>query len=240
VLARQLLRCFFALALPFLLVMAALRFTLSDAYLRLAYQRPSLPRDAYGMNTAARLHYGPQALPYILGELSAAQLQALRLPRELCTMPADDAPDCPLLNERARQHLYDVRRLLLPAMSGAALTLALALLAVLLARQRRHWQPAIAQGLLRGAQGTLLALFALALLALVAWDSAFENFHKLFFPAGTWRFPYSDNLIRLYPEQLFADAALVIAGIVGAGAALAWWLCMRWLRHAQSLPPHSA
>ena len=32
----------------------------------------------------------------------------------------------------------------------------------------------------------------------------------MFFAAGTWRFPFSDSLIRLYPEQLFVDASLVI------------------------------
>ena len=46
---------------------------------------------------------------------------------------------------------------------------------------------------------------------MTVWDRAFDAFHEVFFAAGTWRFPYSDSLIRLYPEQLFVDAALLIA-----------------------------
>ena len=54
----------------------------------------------------------------------------------------------------------------------------------------------------------------MAILSIASWDRAFDAFHEVFFAEGTWRFPYSDSLIRLYPEQLFIDAALFVAVFV--------------------------
>ena len=56
------------------------------------------------------------------------------------------------------------------------------------------------------------------MLSIAAWDRSFDAFHEVFFAAGTWRFPFSDSLIRLYPEQLFMDAALLIAIFVSLSA----------------------
>jgi uncharacterized membrane protein len=51
----------------------------------------------------------------------------------------------------------------------------------------------------------------------------------MFFEAGTWQFYNSDTLIRLYPQQFWFDASLVIAAMTIGGALLCiavprWWL----------------
>ena len=43
--------------------------------------------------------------------------------------------------------------------------------------------------------------------------------HDLLFPPGTWIFPFSDTLIRLFPEQFWRDALAALAGtLLGPGA----------------------
>jgi hypothetical protein len=79
----------------------------------------------------------------------------------------------------------------------------------------------------RGGVWLAIALVALGIFAAVAFDTAFELFHRIFFPGGNWAFPASSTLIRLYPTGFWelSSAALGVLG-VGGGVA-AWWLAHR-------------
>ena len=117
--------------------------------------------------------------------------------------------------------------------SGIAYALALLFAAVaagMLVLARRSWQGSaeIVDGARRGSKLTLALIVALAVLALTAWDGAFYRFHQIFFSEGTWRFAFSDTLIRLYPEQLFVDAALAIGCLSLLGAVLILILLSIW------------
>jgi integral membrane protein (TIGR01906 family) len=63
----------------------------------------------------------------------------------------------------------------------------------------------------------------------VAFDAAFTAFHNLFFAPGTWEFALGSNLITLFPEPFWFDAALLagaaillVALIVGVVGYLLW------------------
>lgn len=79
----------------------------------------------------------------------------------------------------------------------------------------------------------------IALLALFAWQSWFENFHLLFFKPGSWLFSYSDTLIRLFPLQFWMDATFIISTISFIGGLLFAILGWRWER-VQGLPVNEA
>ncbi|NDJ62146.1 MAG: DUF1461 domain-containing protein, partial [Chloroflexi bacterium] len=73
-------------------------------------------------------------------------------------------------------------------------------------------------------------------LVITNWDYFFTLFHNLFFESGTWQFLYSDTLIRLFPEQFWFDAALIIGGfnvIMSLGVLGITW---RWGRRAVKHP----
>jgi integral membrane protein (TIGR01906 family) len=84
------------------------------------------------------------------------------------------------------------------------------------------------RALMHGALYTLTAIVGVVFAAVVAWDFFFTLFHQLFFSEGTWIFLYSDTLIRLYPEQFWFDAALLI-GILTIGSALVLFAGTVWL-----------
>ncbi|TFI31866.1 DUF1461 domain-containing protein, partial [Micrococcus endophyticus] len=71
----------------------------------------------------------------------------------------------------------------------------------------------VRRALFAGALWLPLALIALAVLAVLGWETFFAGFHSLFFADGTWTFSARDALIRLYPEQFWVDAALVVGAI---------------------------
>lgn len=56
-------------------------------------------------------------------------------------------------------------------------------------------------------------IFALGLLAIVAWRGWFTAFHQIFFAPGSWLFEYSDTLIRLFPGKFWFDSALTLLGV---------------------------
>ena len=83
-------------------------------------------------------------------------------------------------------------------------------------------------GLRQGSRLTLGGVLVLAVLAVTAWNQAFDSFHEIFFAPGSWRFAFSDSLIRLYPEQVFVDAALIIGVLTSVGALLILALASMW------------
>ena len=218
---------YFTLALPFMLVMAGARLLLSYEFLHIEYVRPGFPVDSYGFTTADRLKYGTRALDFLFSAEGAEKLASIRLPEDKCWQPAGGAPDCALFSARELAHLADVKGILDFSFSLALSCLFITVLCLLAALNGRlsgmyrgDFLYGILSGLRRGAILTLVILLALSVLAASTWNQAFDAFHELFFAAGTWRFPYSDSLIRLYPEQLFVDAAFAIAGFAAAAALL--------------------
>ena len=214
------IRLFWTLAIPFMLTSLGARLLLSEAFLAYEYNRPGFPSDFYGFTLEDRLAFGPYALRYLFNNEPIDYLADLRLPADKCWNAASGASDCPLFSARELQHMEDVK-----IVSGIAFAAAIALAllggaSVACASVSRTLIVAVAHGIKRGCALTMLAIGCLALLSLVAWDQAFDLFHRLFFADGTWRFPFSDSLIRLYPEQLFFDAAIAIAMFAFVCAAL--------------------
>lgn len=226
------IRWLFTLALPFLLVSASVRLLLSHEFLRLEYQRPGFPADPYGFTTGDRLEYGLHAIDFLFQAGDSSALASLKIPHEKCWQPAAEAAQCPLFNAKELRHLEDVRQVV-TALFTVAVGGAMSVIITLLAAKSRPWlRRQMTAGLRRGAGLTLTAIFTLAVVAAAAWDSAFDRFHELLFAAGSWRFPYSDSLIRLYPEQLFVDASLLIGGFCAVGAVVVLLTAALWRRRS--------
>jgi integral membrane protein (TIGR01906 family) len=117
----------------------------------------------------------------------------------------------PLLDEGERSHMTDVSRLvrLLAGILIVALIVAGVTAAWLRGEPRRQGRIMLA------AAGSIGALaIVLAIVFAVAFEPAFLAFHELFFPPGTYLFEEGSELIVLFPEPFWFDAALL------AGAAI--------------------
>ncbi len=204
------IRAYFALIIPFLLATGAVRLLLTEAFLHLEYQRPGFPADGFGFTTADRLEYGPLALRYLFNDAGSEFLAVERLPPDKCWPPAARARGCAMFNASELRHMDDVKSVATALFASALACLATALALLIVSKRKPERQRQIRAGIRLGAHLTITLILTLAALALASWNFAFDFFHDLLFAAGTWRFPYSDTLIRLYPEQLFMDAALSI------------------------------
>lgn len=220
------LRLFFTLAAPLLMTAGSVRLIMTCEFLRFEYLRPDFPSDSYGFTAQDRLAYARYGIDYLLNGEGIDFLGDLRLPRGKCWRPLPDAEDCPMYQPRALAHLADAKGIV-KAVFWLAFLFGLAAIGLAgLTYRSAGCRLAIRRGLTYGSVFTLAAVAATAMFAATAWDFFFDRFHELFFASGTWRFAFSDTLIRLFPERFWFDAAIAI-GILNSAAAILMLLLMR-------------
>lgn len=200
-------RTFITIALPIILTLISVRVVMTPAFIKFEYNRPGFPEDVYGFTREERLHYAPLALDYLLTGAGIDYLGDLTF---------NDG--YPLFNERELRHMVDVKVVVRAAFTGL-MVLFLGLVAVGYSLWRgEQTRVEFWQGLFNGAVLTISIIIFIIVFALTAWDAFFTSFHTLFFEQDTWRFAYSDMLIRLFPEQFWFDAALTIGTLTALGA----------------------
>ncbi|HUG47230.1 MAG TPA: DUF1461 domain-containing protein [Candidatus Limnocylindria bacterium] len=129
----------------------------------------------------------------------------------------------PFYGAAEQTHLRDVRLVLYAflavcAASGAALALAYG----------RHSRRALVwRAVGRGGALLVAAILVVGLFALVAFELAFDLFHRILFPGGNWAFdPASQRLVQLYPLAFWQLTAAVL-GVLAASAGAGMWLIGR-------------
>jgi integral membrane protein (TIGR01906 family) len=135
----------------------------------------------------------------------------------------------PALTDDERAHMRDVRNVftgLWVLVLAGIVTLTVAL------RRTRGPERARAWRSVRDGAGILAVVIAVAgVFAVVAFDTAFEVFHRLFFSSGTYTFdPAHSRLIQLFPERFWSETALAVGSVIVGVAVLTTWLAGRRAR----------
>jgi integral membrane protein (TIGR01906 family) len=154
--------------------------------------------------------YGPDDLNHVTGSILY----------DLVIGPPDFAVQVngqPVLNDRERGHLRDVRTVFI-VFAGLVLAAAIVLIGARLATRgsRPFW------GRVRRGARLLAALTVIAAaIAIFFFQPAFELFHRMLFPAGSFDFdPKTDRLVQLFPEQFWTDTTLVLGATMFVAAVL--------------------
>lgn len=139
----------------------------------------------------------------------------------------------PVLDARERSHMVDVRTFLTRFWLSALVAAVLLLIVAVASRGRRWFWRALAWG----GQALVIGVVAIGLAFVVFFDQAFELFHGLFFPPGTYMFdPRTEKLVQLLPDQLWSDTSVAIAAAVLVLALAATWLGRRLSRRPEAGP----
>lgn len=206
------------LLMPVILVLTAVRFLLTPAFISIEYNLPGFPPDPYGFSREDRLSWSDIARNYLLNEEGISFLAELRFPDGQTAPPATcrNMDDCTkLYNDRELKHMVDVKNVVQGALDiwllGLVVLVTLGVWAVF-----GGWWPHYRWGLGRGGWLTIVILGGLILFVLLAFGIIFVAFHNVFFESGTWTFHYSDTLIRLFPERFWRDAFLAVGLLAGS------------------------
>ncbi len=135
----------------------------------------------------------------------------------------------PVLDERERGHMLDVRGVFI---SFFAATLIAAAAALAIGARRRGADRARTWRAMRNGALTLIATFVVAgAVSFVAFDALFEVFHRLFFAGGSYTFdPASDRLVQLFPFTFWQETAIVVGAVCIVLACLVAWVAGRRAR----------
>lgn len=227
-----LIQLFLTIAVPTMLAIGSIRLVMSYQFLQFEYTRADFPPDFYGFTTEDRLEYGPYSIDYLLNDEGIEFLDGLRLPLEKCWRPLANATDCAMFEEEALRHMVDVKQVTIATYSIALLVTLIMVGILIVAYRNPSYRRSVRLGLTYGSMLTLGIIVSIIVLAVSAWNVFFDTFHEIFFEAGTWRFAFSDTLIRLYPEKFWFDASITIGALSGIGAMMilaAMWYGRRYL-----------
>jgi len=182
-------------------------FDIYDAERRTGLDRPQI--DASGADLRA----------YFLSDQERADF----------TVTTPDGITEPLFSEREVLHMVDVKRLLNRTYDAgwAAIGIIVAFLAGVWYWRRPRIRDALAQAGFHAGAAVGVAIATLSLVAISGFDSAFRQFHLLFFTNDLWQLSTRDRLIQLFPQGFFFETTMLIGGttiaLAGAVALTGWW-----------------
>jgi integral membrane protein (TIGR01906 family) len=223
---RRILIVIIALTIPFLLVVANIRLVANPWFIQFEYNRPGFPADVYGFTLEQRT---PLALA---GLYSVVPEGAGMIELEQAKLPNGE----PAFNAREIKHMLDVRVLMATVFPLAILISSALIVLAIVFRKSEVYRDTVPQGLRAGATLTLILLGGLIAYILINFEAFFLQFHQLFFEGDSFAFRDDDTLIRLYPEQLWSDASILIGVLTGVMAAallaISWWWLKKVKRNA--------
>lgn len=123
--------------------------------------------------------------------------------------------ESPFYSEREILHMVDVKRLMARTFDAgwAALGFIVAFISLVIWRHRRRAAPVLARSTLTACGVVALLVVVLGVIGIAGFDSAFRQFHLLFFTNDLWQLSSRDGLIQLFPQGFFFDTTMLIGGV---------------------------
>jgi integral membrane protein (TIGR01906 family) len=120
----------------------------------------------------------------------------------------------PVLNERERAHMRDVRGVF--AGFGMLAVVSVVVLVAGIAGARRLGHPERAWRAVRnGARGLAVGVVVAGVVAVFAFDAVFEIFHRLFFAGGSYTFdPGTERLVQLFPFAFWSESTMAVGAVI--------------------------
>ena len=145
----------------------------------------------------------------------------------------------PVLNERERSHMRDVRGVFI-AFFAVALAFVVGTL-IVTTRRGADQAAGTWRAVRNGALGLIVVLVFAGGAAVLAFDLMFEIFHRLFFAGGSYTFdPATERLVQLFPFQFWQETAMAVGIVAIIVAGILAVVARRRLERVASSPAASA
>ena len=206
-LTNKFLKTLLIFLIPIILVLGSVRVLTTDAYLAFEYGKESFPSDLYGFTPQQRFILASTNIHYVRAHLPDDELSKQNL------------NGTAIFNDREVSHMADVQTVFQFALRVWQFAFILFVLLVFVLWERGE-HTMVTAALRQGGLLTSVIILMIGLLAVFAWQTWFEMFHRLFFENGSWLFSYTDTLIRLFPIEFWFDSVLTISILSFVGGTL--------------------
>ena len=188
------------LTLPYSIISMSSRIAFSEWFIDWQYSLKSLPEDPYGMSKEARKRLAKLGLKAVTSDEGMEEFKRAKLP-----------DGRPAFRQKEIKHMEDVKNLLsiLFPLGYILLAVDILILFYLLLSNKRLF----GTGLMGGGILCIAFLIFAGILSLADYDLAFEKFHDLFFDPYSWRFSYSDTLLRIYPRMFWFNGTIFVISL---------------------------
>lgn len=213
----------FVLAIPILLFTTNIRFLASDT----GYLEGGLRRHDAAQNTGIALNELDYAVGAIVRYFEDDE-ETLRI------LVFTGGEETALFSDDETLHMEDVKGLMRTIFRANEVALGFALAyvaATVLWAGERSGRTLAKETLAAVGVGALVGV-AVGIVALVGFDSAWEQLHEVIFPNDLWLLdPRTDRLIQMFPETFWAEATFIVVGmalaeavvLVGAAGGYLWF-----------------
>ena len=178
------------LSFPLLVVLLSTRIAFTETSVEIIYKLSSLPPDIFGLPQERRLEIAKLGLKAVLSDEG---MQAFK--------------ESGLFNEREIRHMEDVKGLVSKAF--ILLYVGLPLWIVLLVSLKN--KTTIGKVLVFSSFFAESLIVLVVVILFLAFDLAFETFHLVLFDPHSWIFRDEDMLIRVYPQEFWFNASVLVA-----------------------------
>ena len=183
---------------PVIFIGIPTRIAFNEWFIEWEYSKKDFPEDRYGLEDSYRKELAKLGLRAVLSDEGMEEFKKAKLPNGRLAF-----------NSREVKHMEDVKNFLsffFPLLYSSLIVVALSLLYL-----RRP--ESIGKALLVASLFSLSLFTAIAVFSLTNYELAFELFHNYVFDPYSWRFRYSDTLLRIYPMKLWFDGTMFVIGM---------------------------
>ena len=180
------------LIFPYISVGISVRIAFTEKFVEWEYAKKDFPPDRWGMTREERLELAKLGLRAVLSDEGMEEFKSKRLKNGRNAF-----------TKREIKHMEDVKNFLSLYFPSVYFLTLLWIFGTILLKEPRVL-------IFSGLFNTLLLIF-LGILTFTNYKKAFEVFHNIVFDPYSWKFRYSDTLIRIYPLKFWYDATLFVA-----------------------------
>ncbi|RLJ70922.1 integral membrane protein (TIGR01906 family) [Hydrogenivirga caldilitoris] len=203
---------------PIIFIGIPTRLAFNEWFIDWEYSKVSFPKDRYGMEDEYRKYLAKLGLRAVLSDEGMEDFKRAKLPDGRRAF-----------REKEIRHMEDVKNFLGFFFPLVYISSFLSLLCLIYLRDFRMVGKTLA----------LSSLFTLCLTLLIGgfsvtnYELAFELFHNYVFDPYSWKFNYTDTLLRIYPMKFWYDGTLFVlasAGMLCLFSLLLGFLLLRYRR----------
>lgn len=206
---RKLLAVLLVFIFPYISIGISVRIAFTEKFIEWEYSKKNFPKDRWGMTKEERLELAKLGLRAVLSDKDMEKFKRKKLSNGKRAF-----------TEREIKHMEDVKNLLKLYFPSVYLITLVWFLGVILLKDSRVL-------IYSGIFNTIFLIF-LSVLTFVDYKRAFEIFHIVVFDHYSWKFKYSDTLIRVYPMKFWYDATVFVGalgfilGIITLSSGILW------------------